>query len=71
MPHVRPLGSKLWEPRSHGPRQQHRVLYVAMAGQELLLLHAFTKKTQQTPRREISTAEQRLKDWQARNATGG
>jgi phage-related protein len=66
MPHVQPLQGKLWELRSHGPSQQHRVIYVAISGQRLLLLHAFTKKTAQTPRREIALAEERLADWEQR-----
>jgi phage-related protein len=66
MPHVRPLRGKLWELRSHGPNQQHRILYVAVAGQAVLLLHGFAKKTQATPEREMALAEQRLAEWQSR-----
>ena len=66
MPHVRPIEGKLWELRCHGPTQQHRLIYVALAGQRLLLLHGFTKKTAQTPRREIQLAVERLADWERR-----
>lgn len=65
MPHVRPLQGKLYELRVRG-QMQHRVLYVALTGQQLMLLHAFMKKTQQTARREIDLAERRLKDYQTR-----
>jgi len=65
MPHVRPLRGKLYELRVRG-RIQHRVLYVATTGQHLVLLHAFTKKTQATPRKEIDLAERRWNDYQAR-----
>ena len=68
MPHVRPLRDKLWELRSHGPNQQHRVLYVAIEGQTFLLLHGFTKKTEATPEREMTVADQRLADWQSRKS---
>jgi phage-related protein len=63
LPHVRPLESKLWELRIRGQRQ-HRVIYVAAMGHRFVLLHAFAKKTQQTPRREIDLALHRLSDYQ-------
>lgn len=66
MPHARPIqGSRLWELRSRG-RNHHRVFYVAVSGRRLLLLHAFPKKTQQTPRREITIAERRFADYEER-----
>ena len=65
LPLVRPLEQKVWELRIRGQRQ-HRVLYVAAKGQRFVLLHAFTKKTEQTPRREIDTALRRLADYQER-----
>src|SRR4051812_17762305 len=55
LPHVRPLEQKVWELRIR-TRRQHRVLYFAASGQRLVRLHAFTKRTQQTPRGEIETA---------------
>ncbi len=65
LPHVRPLGQKLWELRTQGQRQ-HRVLYVAITGQRFLLLHAFTKKTAKTPRQEIEVALARLAEYEGR-----
>jgi phage-related protein len=62
MPHVRPLGGGLYEFRLRGQRE-HRVVYVALAGQRFLLLHAFTKKTQRTPKAEVALAEQRYEDY--------
>jgi phage-related protein len=50
MPHVRPLSNKLWE-----------ILYTAASGRRLVVLHAFVKKTQKTPRHAIETALIRLK----------
>jgi phage-related protein len=58
-PHTRSLGGKLWELRITGPLQ-HRVLYLAASGRRLILLHAFTKKTNRTPRAEIETARRRM-----------
>jgi len=65
MPHVRPVQGKVWELRSVG-RVQHRVLYAAVSGRRLVLLHAFTKKTPKTPASEIDLAEHRFADYQAR-----
>jgi phage-related protein len=64
-PHAKHLQGKLWELRAKG-RVQHRVLYFATAGRRLILLHAFVKKTQQTPRRELDTAVARLHDIEQR-----
>lgn len=67
LPHVRPIEQKLWELRIRAGRQ-HRVLYVAARGRRFVLLHAFGKKTQQTPRREIDVALHRLGEYQERGA---
>lgn len=61
MPHVRPLRMSLYELGLRGQRE-HRVVYVALVGQRFLLLHAFTKKTRQTPAAEIALAERRYQD---------
>jgi phage-related protein len=42
------------------------VLYIAISGRRFLLLHAFTKKTEQTPEREIRLAVDRLEDYRRR-----
>lgn len=66
MPYVRRMeGTSLWELRVLG-RIQHRVFYVALHGRRFLVLHAFTKKTQRTPARELRTAAQRLADYEER-----
>jgi phage-related protein len=66
MPHVRPVvGTELWELRIRG-RVQHRVLYLAVSGRRMLLLHAFEKKTDETPARAIETALHRLADHRRR-----
>ncbi len=65
MPHVRPVRGKLWELRSGG-RIQHRILYVAVRNRQIVLLHAFTKKTPKTPPGEIAAAERRFADYQER-----
>jgi phage-related protein len=65
-PHVAPLRGQIWELRITGKNQQ-RVLYVALSGTRIVLLHAFTKKQRKTPAREINTAEHRLKDFSQRD----
>ena len=51
LPHVRPLTHKLWEMRMRGRDGIARAIYIALKGKRLLVLHAFMKKTQATPRR--------------------
>ena len=62
MPHVRPLGEKLWEMRLRSSAGIGRVIYTAASRQRLVLLHAFVKKTQETPRRAIETARRRTRE---------
>ena len=64
MPHVRPLGQKLWEMRLTSSRGIGRAIYTAVSERRLVVLHAFVKKTQQTPRRAIETARRRM--WEIR-----
>ena len=62
LPHVRPLGEKLWEMRLTGREGIGRVIYAASARRRLVVLHAFVKKTEKTPRRSIDLALKRLKE---------
>jgi phage-related protein len=64
MPHARHLRGKLWELRMDGRPNSYRVAYAAVPGRKFVLLHAFAKKSEQTPEREITTAEKRLTDYQ-------
>lgn len=63
MPHIRPLEGKLWEMRMQGRDGIARAVYAAVQGRTLLVLHAFIKKTQTTPRAAMETARKRLEDW--------
>lgn len=62
MPYVRPIEGKLWEMRMKGQDNIGRALYVALQGRRVVILHGFIKKTQETPRRAIELAYQRLQD---------
>lgn len=40
-----------------------RVIYLATMGDSVLVIHAFQKKTQQTPQKDIDLAASRLRAW--------
>jgi phage-related protein len=62
MPHIRPLGNKLWEIRLSGKSGIGRAIYMAMRERRLVVLHVFVKKTQKTPPRAIELALARAKE---------
>lgn len=55
------LEDKLWELRVKGKDGIARAIYVTAAGREVIVLHAFQKKTQKTPPKALNLARQRLK----------
>jgi phage-related protein len=61
-PHVKHLEGKLWELRLTGRDGIARALYVTAIGQRVIVVRAFKKKTQKTPRAEIELALQRAKE---------
>jgi phage-related protein len=61
MPHVRPLGGKLWEMRLAGRDTIGRAIYFAASGRRLVVVRLFVKKSRATPRREIALAERRMR----------
>ena len=62
MPYVRYLDSGLWEIRAKGKEGIGRGIYVKAKGREIVVVHAFVKKTQKTPRAALSLARKRAKD---------
>ena len=63
IPHIKKLtGTPLWEIRISGT-DSVRVLFMTQIGKRILLLHAFYKKTQKTPAKELHIALFRLKDY--------
>lgn len=62
MPHTRAMGEGLLELRVKGQEGIARVFYCAMMGKRIVMLHAFIKKSQKTPRKEIDIARRRLKE---------
>lgn len=61
MPHVRPLGDKLWEMRMTGRDGIARAIYITKTGKKLVVLHVFVKKTQKTPQSALELARERRK----------
>lgn len=61
-PHVKHLQDKLWEMRLTGRDGIARALYVTVVGRRVIVVHAFVKKTQKTPRSAIELALRRAKE---------
>jgi len=61
-PRVDHLRGSVWEVRSKIGNRIARVLF-AVEHSEMILLHAFIKKTQQTNPGDIELAAKRLKEW--------
>jgi phage-related protein len=61
-PRVDHLRGPIWEVRSKIGNRIARVLF-AVEQSEMILLHAFIKKTQQTNPSDIEMATKRLKEW--------
>jgi phage-related protein len=61
-PHVNHLRGRLWEMRLSGRDGIGRAIYVTVTGRRVVVVHAFVKKTQKTPRSALELAEQRAKE---------
>ena len=62
MPHTRAMGDGLFEIRVKADGDIARVFYCTQVKREIVVLHAFVKKTQQTPKKELDLARKRLKE---------
>ena len=62
LPHSRTLGDALFELRPRGKSGIGRAFYCFLIGRRALVLHAFIKKSQQTPDRELKLARKRMKE---------
>ena len=63
-PYLKHLQGPLWEIRMKGKSGIARAIYVTAIGKRVIIVHVFIKKTQKTPRREITTALKRAKEIQ-------
>jgi phage-related protein len=61
-PYVKYLEGPVWEVRMSGKDGIARALYVTASGRRVVVVHAFVKTTQKTPRREIAMALKRAKE---------
>lgn len=63
MLHVRPLGDGLWEMRLRDADGIARAIYFTTSGRRIVVLHAFGKRTQKTPRRSLDLAKRRMREF--------
>jgi phage-related protein len=62
LPHSRAFGGGLFELRARGRSGVGRAFYCFVAGKRVVVLHAFIKKSRETPDRELTLARKRLKE---------
>lgn len=62
MPHTRAMGKGLFEIRLKAQEGIARVLYCTVRQKTITVLHAFVKKTQETPRNDLDLAIKRMKE---------
>ena len=62
LPHSRTFGEGLFELRPRGKSGIGRAFYCFVIGRRAVVLHAFIKKSQQTPDRELKLARKRMKE---------
>lgn len=60
--HVRFLGGALWEIRAKAQTGIGRSIYVKAKGRRLVVVHAFVKKSQKTPKAALDLARKRAKE---------
>ena len=62
LPHSRAFGEGLFELRPRGRSGIGRAFYCFLKNKRIVVLHAFIKKSQQTPDRELRLARKRMKE---------
>ncbi len=65
MPYIKKLvnSEDVWELRVKFSSNNYRIFYFVLKDKQFVLLHAFQKKTNSTPQREIVTAISRKNDY--------
>lgn len=61
-PYTKPLSKGLFEIRSKGKEGIARSFFCAVKNKEVIILHSFIKKSQNTPKKEMKKARKRLKE---------
>jgi phage-related protein len=64
LPHSRSMGDGLFELRPRGRTGIGRAMYCFLLGKRVVMVHAFIKKTQQTPDKDLKIARKRVKELQ-------
>ena len=70
-PYADVVRGKIRELRIHYSSNQYRVLYFFHVRNQIVLVHAFSKKTQQLKEKDIDLSERRMEDWMRRFPAGG
>ncbi len=61
-PHTEPMGNGLFEVRARAKEGIGRSVFCYMHGTNILVLHAFIKKSQKTPKKDLDLATDRMKE---------
>ena len=61
-PHVKHIEGKIWELRAKAAGSIARAFYITMTGRRVVILHAFVKKSDKTPRGALEIARNRMKE---------
>ena len=59
---LRHISGKLWEIKIRGEDSAYRIFYVCLKKDVMVLLHAYKKKSQKAPTKEIVIALRRMKE---------
>ena len=62
MPYTEAIGEGLFEIRARGKEGIGRAFFCTLIGQRIVVLHAFIKKSQKTPKKELELARKRMKE---------
>lgn len=62
MPFTRSMGKGLFEIRARGKEGIGRAFFCTIVDQRIVILHAFIKKSQKTPKKELDIARRRMND---------
>ena len=61
-PHVKHIEGKIWELRAKAAEGIARAFYITTSRRRVVILHAFVKKSDKTPRGALETARNRMKE---------
>ena len=70
-PYADIVRGKIRELRIHYSSNQFRILYFFQMLDQIVLVHALSKKTPQLKKKDIDLAEKRMEDWMLRFPAGG